>query len=198
MSKRKKTVLIFDINTFPKLFLSKIKKLNNLKIKVIKNEDKSKLFKEAHNINALINCPRSYFDEKLFKKFKKLEWVHTAGAGVESFLIPSFVKSNIIFTNGKILQEIINAKCTVGISSRGMGSVKQISEDGTVAVENDFELICWDFVSNPSTHGAFMSPRNEGVLKEGIEKKQDTYRYNKAQNIMRDIICEVGGYCECF
>ena len=99
---------------------------------------------------------------------------------------------------GKILQEIINAGCTVGISSRGMGSVKQISEDGTVAVENDFELICWYFVSNPSTHGAFMSPKNEGVLKEGIEKKQDTYRYNKAQNIMRDIICEVGGYCECF
>ena len=101
-------------------------------------------------------------------------------------------------TTGKILQEIINAKCTVGISSRGMGSVKQISEDGTVAVEQDFELICWDFVSNPSTHGAFMSPRNEGVINEGISKKQDTYRYNKAQNIMRDIICEVGGYCECF
>ena len=100
--------------------------------------------------------------------------------------------------SGKILQEIINAKCTVGISSRGMGSVKQISEDGTVAVEQDFELICWDFVSNPSTHGAFMSPRNEGVINEGISKKQDTYRYNKAQNIMRDIICEVGGYCECF
>ena len=99
---------------------------------------------------------------------------------------------------GKILQEIINAKCTVGISSRGMGSVKQISEDGTVAVEQDFELICWDFVSNPSTHGAFMSPRNEGVINEGISKKQDTYRYNKAQNIMRDIICEVGVYCECF
>ena len=104
----------------------------------------------------------------------------------------------LITPAGKILQEIINAKCTVGISSRGMGSVKQISEDGTVAVEQDFELICWDFVSNPSTHGAFMSPRNEGVINEGISKKQDTYRYNKAQNIMRDIICEVGGYCECF
>ena len=111
MSKQKKTVLIFDINTFPKLFLSKIKKFKNLKIKVIKNEDKSKLSKEAYNINALINCPRSYFDEKLFKKFKKLEWVHTAGAGVESFLIPSFIKSNIIFTNGKILQDPEVADC---------------------------------------------------------------------------------------
>lgn len=115
MSKQKKTVLIFDINTFPKLFLSKIKKFTNLKIIVIKNEDKSKLFREANNINALINCPRSYFDEKLFKKFKKLEWVHTAGAGVESFLIPSFVNSNVIFTNGKILQGPEVADHAVGL-----------------------------------------------------------------------------------
>lgn len=79
-----------------------------------------------------------------------------------------------------------------------MGSVKQIREDGTVAVENDFDLICWDFVSNPSTHGAFLKPTNESMLKEGVSQKNNTYRYKKAQNIMRDIICEVGGYCECF
>ena len=71
---------------------------------------------------------------------------------------------------GKILQELIKAECTVGISSRGMGSVSQLGED-TVAVENDFELICWDFVSNPSTHGAFMRPTNEGVIKEGVVRK---------------------------
>lgn len=100
--------------------------------------------------------------------------------------------------SGKILQEIIKAGCTVGISSRGMGSVKQIREDGTVAVENDFDLICWDFVSNPSTHGAFLTPTNEGLIKEGVSQKNNTYRYKKAQNIMRDIICEVGGYCECY
>ena len=62
------------------------------------------------------------------------------------------------------------------------GFCKQISEDGTVAVEQDFELICWDFVSNPSTHGAFMSPKNESVINEGISKKQDTYRYNKTKH----------------
>jgi hypothetical protein len=97
---------------------------------------------------------------------------------------------------GNILKEIIKAGCTVGISSRGMGSVKQIGED-TVAVENDFDLICWDFVSNPSTHGAFLSPTNEGIIKEGVTKKLNTYKYIKANTIMRDIICEVGGYCEC-
>jgi hypothetical protein len=96
---------------------------------------------------------------------------------------------------GKILQELVKAGCTVGISSRGMGSVKQIKEDGTVAVENDFELICWDFVSNPSTQGAFLRPTNEGVIKENVQRKQTNY--TKANTIMRDIICEVGGYCEC-
>jgi hypothetical protein len=96
---------------------------------------------------------------------------------------------------GKILQELVKAGCTVGISSRGMGSVKQIKEDGTVAVENDFELICWDFVSNPSTQGAFLRPTNEGVIKESVQRKQTNY--TKANTIMRDIICEVGGYCEC-
>lgn len=97
---------------------------------------------------------------------------------------------------GNILKELIKAGCTVGISSRGMGSVKQIGED-TVAVENDFDLICWDFVSNPSTHGAFLRPTNEGIIKEGVTKKTNTYKYKKANTIMRDIICEVGGYCEC-
>jgi hypothetical protein len=94
--------------------------------------------------------------------------------------------------SGRILKELIEAGCTVGISSRGMGSVRQIKEDGTVAVENDFDLICWDFVSNPSTHGAFMKPVNEGVSRESKINKYET-----ANNIMRDIICEIGGYCEC-
>jgi len=97
---------------------------------------------------------------------------------------------------GNILKELIKAGCTVGISSRGMGSVKQIGED-TVAVENDFDLICWDFVSNPSTHGAFMSPKNEGVINESVTIKNNTYKYKKANNLMREIICEVSGYCEC-
>jgi len=98
--------------------------------------------------------------------------------------------------SGNILKELIKAGCTVGISSRGMGSVKQIGED-TVAVENDFDLICWDFVSNPSTHGAFLSPTNEGVINESVNKKTNIYKYKKANTLMRDIICEIGGYCEC-
>jgi len=56
--------------------------------------------------------------------------------------------------SGKILQELVNGGCTMGISSRGMGSVRE--ERGTTIVEDDFQLICFDFVSEPSTPGAFM------------------------------------------
>jgi len=94
---------------------------------------------------------------------------------------------------GRILKELVEAGCTVGISSRGMGSVRQIKEDGTVAVEGDFDLICWDFVSNPSTYGAFMRPVNEGVNRN----VNNVNKYQKANDIMRDIICEIGGYCDC-
>jgi hypothetical protein len=65
--------------------------------------------------------------------------------------------------SGNILKELFKNNITVGISSRGMGSVSQLGE-GRVEVEDDFELLCWDFVSTPSTHGAFMKPTglNEG------------------------------------
>jgi len=67
---------------------------------------------------------------------------------------------------GNIVKEICRAGHTIGISSRGTGSVQQTNE-GTLEVQPDFELVCWDFVSNPSTHGAFMNPvaLNEGKIK---------------------------------
>ena len=64
---------------------------------------------------------------------------------------------------GNILKELLKSGIKLGISSRGLGSVKEIHEDNTVEVQDDFELVCWDFVSNPSTHGAFMQRVNESV-----------------------------------
>ena len=68
---------------------------------------------------------------------------------------------------GNILKELFKSGIKLGISSRGLGSVEPIKEDengeDTVEVQPDFELIAFDFVSNPSTHGAFMSPVNESV-----------------------------------
>ena len=68
---------------------------------------------------------------------------------------------------GNILKELFKSGIKLGISSRGLGSVEPVNEDApgddTVEVQDDFELIAFDFVSNPSTHGAFMRPVNESV-----------------------------------
>jgi len=74
---------------------------------------------------------------------------------------------------GNILKELFKSGIKLGISSRGLGSVEPMREsDGdTVEVQPDFELIAFDFVSNPSTHGAFMRPVNEGVEKQKPETK---------------------------
>jgi len=95
--------------------------------------------------------------------------------------------------SGNILKELLKAGILLGISSRGLGSVRELDE-GTVEVEDDFELICWDFVSNPSTQGAFMKPvQSEGVLTEGVAK--NNYSYDKVNTIIRDILCEMKGCC---
>ena len=77
--------------------------------------------------------------------------------------------------SGNILKELFKSGIKLGISSRGLGSVEPVNEkngeDGTVEVQPDFELIAFDFVSNPSTHGAFMRPVNEGVEKQKPETR---------------------------
>lgn len=91
---------------------------------------------------------------------------------------------------GNILKELFKSGITVGISSRGMGSVKQLSEsDDAVEVQDDFELLCWDFVSDPSVQGAFLKPITEGK----INNKKD--KFSEFDNIIHEIICEMTGVC---
>ncbi len=90
--------------------------------------------------------------------------------------------------SGNILKELFKSGIKLGISSRGMGSVETVTEDSgdaVVKVQPDFELIAFDFVSNPSTHGAFMYPMNEGV-----EKKEGRTcgTYCKVESIINDIM----------
>jgi hypothetical protein len=92
--------------------------------------------------------------------------------------------------SGNILKELFINKITVGISSRGMGSVQSLGE-GTVEVQDDFELLCWDFVSTPSTQGAFMTPTG---LSEGY-KPQYENKYTKINTLISDIICSQSGVC---
>jgi hypothetical protein len=93
--------------------------------------------------------------------------------------------------SGNILKELLKAGILLGISSRGMGSTKPMAGN-KVEVQEDFELIGWDFVSNPSTQGAFMVPVNEsvnrGLQQIGTDVCGD---YCKAQDLMREIITEI-------
>ena len=94
--------------------------------------------------------------------------------------------------SGRILQTLFNRGLTVGISSRGLGSVKEVYESNTVEVQDDFELLCWDFVSTPSTHGAYVQPVSQ--LNEGISSP--IYRYDNVNTIISDIICSNTGVCQ--
>ena len=94
--------------------------------------------------------------------------------------------------SGNILKELFKSGIKLGISSRGLGSVEELSEaeDGepTVKVQPDFELIAFDFVSNPSTHGAFLSPTNEGKLNEGVGTRDGVCCHDcKIEDIINDI-----------
>jgi len=96
---------------------------------------------------------------------------------------------------GNILKALFASGITVGISSRGMGSVKENMSEGTVEVQDDFELLCWDFVSTPSTHGAFMTPKGRSLQEGKIVVPE--YKYTNVNNIIRDIICDNTGMCKC-
>ena len=92
--------------------------------------------------------------------------------------------------SGNILKELFKSGIKLGISSRGMGSVETVTEDTgdqVTQVQPDFELIAFDFVSNPSTHGAFMHSMNESVDKD-LPAGRTCGEYCKVESIINDIM----------
>jgi len=89
--------------------------------------------------------------------------------------------------SGNILKELFKAGIKLGISSRGLGSVKQLGE-GSVQVQDDFELIAFDFVSNPSTQGAFLKPVNESKQPGLISQENKYIQINK---LITDILTDI-------
>ena len=87
--------------------------------------------------------------------------------------------------SGNILRELFKNGIKLGISSRGMGSVSPMNENGAQEGGDDFELIAFDFVSNPSTHGAFLYPMNESVDKSAPIRDS---KYGKVEAVINDIL----------
>ena len=94
--------------------------------------------------------------------------------------------------SGNILKALIGNNITVGVSSRGMGSLKPLGE--TMEVQDDFELLCWDFVSTPSNPGSWMHPI-KGMMNEGLTVKSNPY--SKINSIITEILC-ANGSCPIF
>ena len=98
----------------------------------------------------------------------------------------AYMEGNIVYgvveilntPSGKILQSLVESGVTLGISSRGVGSTK-IQGDMQI-VQDDFQLICWDFVSEPSTPGAFMMKEGKEVSPQFINNV-----FNKTDRIDR-------------
>jgi hypothetical protein len=89
--------------------------------------------------------------------------------------------------SGNILKALIESGITVGVSSRGMGSLKEVN--GILEVQDDFELLCWDFVSTPSNPGSYMN-----LVKESLNESQikDINKYSKVNSIVTEILCSQG------
>ena len=84
--------------------------------------------------------------------------------------------------SGNILKELFKSGIKLGISSRGLGSVETIGESGTQEVQPDFELIAFDFVSNPSTHGIFITNEQNQLIKLNNMNKDQIVVFGVEQN----------------
>jgi len=91
--------------------------------------------------------------------------------------------------SGNILKELFKANIRLGISSRGMGTVEKDIREGLDVVQDDYSIICWDFVSNPSVKGSFMYPINEGHT---TVKNPVTNKWEKVEDLVREILSSVG------
>ena len=100
-----------------------------------------------------------------------------------------FGKIEILPTpSGNILKALIENNITGGVSSRGMGSLED--RGGVLEVQDDFELLCWDFVSTPSNPGSYMTPIHEG------KTLQEVTKYESVNSIIREILC--ANTCTCY
>ena len=99
--------------------------------------------------------------------------------------------------SGNILKEILLAGYVPGISSRGLGSVESVTDDydsDVVEVQEDFELLTFDSVSDPSTHNAYFKEVVDRGLHESRQVRTSD-KYDRANQLITEIICEISGVC---
>ena len=112
---------------------------------------------------------------------------HTLMGKMEILMTPGFINLGIVSTKGDEVANLLRNKIKIGVSSRGVGSLKE-GKDGTQIVQDDFEIICWDVVTAPSTPDAWIFRSKEEakpyvenetkktpLIKEDLNKNLDKF-----------------------
>lgn len=125
--------------------------------------------------------------ERISHIIRELHWEgHTLVGKIELHLSPGYIKFGVISTMGDMVANLLLSGYKIGVSSRGVGSVDQ-NRLGQYIVGDDFELVCWDVVTDPSTPGAWIAP-DAADLKPYMEsKKTDSSlleKINRIENIL--------------
>jgi len=113
-------------------------------------------------------------NSRVSHEIKKIWWEgHTLVGEIEIIMSPGFINQGIISCEGDQIANMLRKGIRVGVSSRGVGSLEEVA--GKLLVQDDFELICWDIVTSPSTPGSYMFNKRSDAqpFMEGEEKGKD-------------------------
>lgn len=133
-----------------------------------------KLIRDRRALGALDHTDSSIVELKTVSHLVTEAWMDGSVVYGKVEILPT--------TNGEELRKLVEANVTVGISSRGIGSTRTDS-NGYQVVQDDFQLICWDFVSEPSTPGAFMM--KEGRVLTNKDRQALNEFFNQSDRIDR-------------
>lgn len=162
---------------------------------ILEREDKKyqQLIEEGRAMGASDHPDCTYISlkrDEVSHRVVKTWWEGNTLMGVlEIFTSRGYIESGIISCQGDFIAMLLEKGTKLGISSRGVGSLKNIGGKNTV--QNDFDLICYDLVSSPSTPGAFLYPEAEVKLNENSDNYQSettsetAYLTTKLKNFLK-------------
>ena len=171
--------------------------------KILKRETENykKIIQKGTSLSELNHPESSLIDlERVSHIIDEIWWEGNIMLGKLRLLTsPGFHERGIVSTMGDVAANLLRQGVTLGISSRGVGSLKKVGDQNEV--QDDFELICFDLVSSPSTPGAylFLNKEDKGKFEENIEeeKKQRVEReVGSSGNASLDLMKRLSGYLD--
>lgn len=147
--------------------------------------------RERRAINELNHPSESVIDlSRVASNITELHWEgHTLIGDMEILVTPGFRKYGIVSTCGDETANLLLHGIKIGVSSRGLGTVT--NKLGTLYVADDYELVCFDIVSDPSTHNAWISDNGQEDLQQYVEETETkkpviNEKINKIEKILED------------